>query len=200
MKGQGATEYLVLLAVVLIIALVSIALLGFFPGLSSGITDEQSRAYWSSASPISISEWGAKYATSIRSAMYLRIRNTGSYTVRIIGIFANSSNTSEGYSYTEDNFAPLSLSDYLYLSPGEEKYIGDQSYFSGLPQQRRVDAVLSSNPGLSWSVWGFSSICQQGDTGSLVADGFGFEYIQYVEGQQVTKRQVASVQLQIRCG
>jgi len=30
--GQGATEYLVLLAVVLIVALVSVALLGFFPG------------------------------------------------------------------------------------------------------------------------------------------------------------------------
>lgn len=46
MKGQGATEYLVLLAVVLIIALVSIALLGFFPGLASDAKITQSNAYW----------------------------------------------------------------------------------------------------------------------------------------------------------
>ncbi len=45
-KGQGATEYLVLLAVVLIIALVSIALLGFFPGLAGDAKITQSNAYW----------------------------------------------------------------------------------------------------------------------------------------------------------
>jgi hypothetical protein len=44
--GQGATEYLVLLAVVLIIALVSIALLGFFPGISSDAKITQSASYW----------------------------------------------------------------------------------------------------------------------------------------------------------
>ncbi len=196
-RAQGATEYLVLLAVVLIIALVSIALLGFFPGLSSGITDAQSRAYWSSSSPISITEWGAKYIASTRSAMYLRLKNSGSYPIRIVGILANSS---EGYAYTENNFDSLYLSDYLYLSPGEEKYIGDQDYFPGLPQRRRVDAILDNNPSLSWSAWGFSSVCPQGNTGSLVADKFGFEYVQYVEGQTITKKQVAQVRLVIKCG
>jgi hypothetical protein len=46
-RGQGATEYLVLLAVVLIIALVSVALLGFFPGMASDSQVAQSQAYWS---------------------------------------------------------------------------------------------------------------------------------------------------------
>ncbi len=55
-KGQGATEYLVLLAVVLVIALVSIALLGFFPGLATDARITQSRSYWQSASPIAITE------------------------------------------------------------------------------------------------------------------------------------------------
>jgi len=55
MKGQGATEYLVLLAVVLIIALVSISLLGFFPGLASDAKITQSTTYWrGEARPISI--------------------------------------------------------------------------------------------------------------------------------------------------
>lgn len=57
LRGQGATEYLVLLAVVLIIAIVTIALLGFFPGTSSDAKISESRIYWSGvASPISIKE------------------------------------------------------------------------------------------------------------------------------------------------
>ena len=62
MKGQGATEYLVLLAVVLIIALVSISLLGFFPGLASDAKITQSTTYWrGEARPLSIidSSFGA---------------------------------------------------------------------------------------------------------------------------------------------
>jgi hypothetical protein len=50
--GQGATEYLVLPAVVLIVALVSVALLGFFPGMASDAQITQSQAYWQSAQPI----------------------------------------------------------------------------------------------------------------------------------------------------
>lgn len=56
-KGQGATEYLVLLAVVLIVAMVAIALLGFFPGLAGDAKKTQSDAYWrGEARPFSIIE------------------------------------------------------------------------------------------------------------------------------------------------
>ncbi|MEM2137674.1 MAG: hypothetical protein QW568_01145 [Candidatus Anstonellaceae archaeon] len=57
MRGQGATEYLVLLAVVLILAIVTIALLGFFPGTAGDARITESRAYWSGvASPLSIED------------------------------------------------------------------------------------------------------------------------------------------------
>ncbi|VVB58689.1 Uncharacterised protein [Candidatus Anstonella stagnisolia] len=56
-KGQGATEYLVLLAVVLMIALVSIALLGFFPGLAGDAKVTQSASYWKGARPFGITEY-----------------------------------------------------------------------------------------------------------------------------------------------
>ncbi len=56
-KGQGATEYLVLLAVVLIVAMVAIALLGFFPGLAGDAKKAQSDAYWrGEARPFAIIE------------------------------------------------------------------------------------------------------------------------------------------------
>jgi len=58
-KGQGATEYLVLLGAVLIVALVALALLGFFPGLSSDAKIQQSQAYWTGeAQPFAIVDYG----------------------------------------------------------------------------------------------------------------------------------------------
>ena len=53
-KGQGATEYLVLLAVVLIVAMVAIALLGFFPGMSYDAKKSEADSYWQSARPFEI--------------------------------------------------------------------------------------------------------------------------------------------------
>ena len=53
-RGQGATEYLVLLAVVLIVALVSVALLGFFPGMASDAKITESSGYWRAAKPFAI--------------------------------------------------------------------------------------------------------------------------------------------------
>ena len=56
-KGQGATEYLVLLAVVLIVAMVAIALLGFFPGLAGDAKIAQSDSYWrGTARPFAVLE------------------------------------------------------------------------------------------------------------------------------------------------
>jgi len=56
-KGQGTIEYLIILAVVIVIALVVVGVMGWFPGLGTGITEQQSRAYWKSTAPLSISDW-----------------------------------------------------------------------------------------------------------------------------------------------
>ena len=49
MRAQGATEYLIFLAVVLIIAVATTALLGFFPGTAPDAMISESRAYWRGA-------------------------------------------------------------------------------------------------------------------------------------------------------
>ncbi len=56
-KGQGTTEYLIILAVIIVVALVVVGVMGWFPGLGTGITESQSKAYWKSASPIAITDW-----------------------------------------------------------------------------------------------------------------------------------------------
>jgi hypothetical protein len=53
-KGQVSTEYLVILAVVLVIALVVVYLVGGFAGLGAGSLETQSKSYWGSTSPFAI--------------------------------------------------------------------------------------------------------------------------------------------------
>jgi uncharacterized protein (UPF0333 family) len=55
-RGQGSTEYLVVLVVVLVVAVIAIALLGGFTPFSVSTSIEQSQAYWHAATPFSIQE------------------------------------------------------------------------------------------------------------------------------------------------
>ncbi len=94
MKGQGATEYLVLLAVVLIIALVSIALLGFFPGLASDAKITQSNTYWrGQASPVSIVDHS--FDTTGNGSLVL-LNNAGSGTITITNMTVGGNGTVSG--------------------------------------------------------------------------------------------------------
>ena len=61
-RGQGATEYLVILGAVLLVALVIVSLLGWFPALGGSTREQQSKSYWAGASPFSIT--AVKHATN----------------------------------------------------------------------------------------------------------------------------------------
>jgi PKD repeat protein len=54
LRAQGPTEYLLVAAIVLVIALVSISLLGFFPGTASDAQVSQSQTYWVAARPTGV--------------------------------------------------------------------------------------------------------------------------------------------------
>lgn len=53
-KGQVSTEYLVILAVVLVVALIVVYLVGGFSGLGAGALETASKNYWGSTSPFAI--------------------------------------------------------------------------------------------------------------------------------------------------
>jgi len=53
-KGQVSTEYLVILAIVLVIALVVVYLVGGFAGMGAGTIETQSMQAWGAAAPFSI--------------------------------------------------------------------------------------------------------------------------------------------------
>ena len=48
-KAQGATEYLIILAVVIIIALIVVAAMGGIPGIGTGATERASKSFWDTA-------------------------------------------------------------------------------------------------------------------------------------------------------
>jgi len=193
--GQGATEYLVLLAVVLIVALVSVALLGFFPGMASDAQITQSQAYWQSSQPIAVIEAGARnYLTY--SFPYIRIRNSGAYPIRMTKMLGAGGSISG-----VDANGMANISDYYYMAPGEEKYFANIGAW-GVPAQRYIYLTTGSPTNSSSNtMFGLSSTCQNSSAspGMMVMKDFGFEYIEYIEGQQITKRQVGSKPLIVKC-
>lgn len=59
LKGQVSTEYLVILAVVLVVALVVVFLVGGFSGMGAASLETQSKNYWGGASPFAIKTFKA---------------------------------------------------------------------------------------------------------------------------------------------
>ena len=97
-KGQGATEYLVLLAVVLIVALVSVALLGFFPGMAADARIAQSSSYWrGQARPFAILDNACTAAGSC-TVVLQNMEALGPYTITNLQIANGSNGTSTSFS------------------------------------------------------------------------------------------------------
>ena len=194
MKGQGATEYLVLLAVVLIVALVSVALLGFFPGMASDAQITQSQTYWKSAQPISILESAAKFNSGDGlTYLYLRVRNSGAYPIRITGIVGADGGKATQFNGYNCGISPpssVNIGDYFYMGPGEEKYFAWSAAFGTSCDWRLYAIAGASN---SIFVGGTSSLCQNSVTspGTLDYKSIGFEYTEYLDNnQQITKKQI----------
>jgi hypothetical protein len=187
--GQGATEYLVLLAVVLIVALVSVALLGFFPGMASDAQIEQSQMYWQSASPVSVIETGASYLSSSYSFMYLRVRNSGAYPVRIVALLGGDTKSGRlPQVYSNILSTTYNISEVFYLAPGEEKFFGYYVPF-GLPYDREFKVYVGDSASATNNLQAAKTICSAAGQGTIVINNFGFEHVLYVDGQQITKKQ-----------
>lgn len=77
-KGQVSTEYLVILAVVLVIALVVVFLVSQGSQVGAGVTESQSKNYWAAQTPFSITNYRAT-ATAVE--MELTNRDTDTVTL-----------------------------------------------------------------------------------------------------------------------
>jgi len=81
-RGQGTTEYLIILAIVIVIALVVVGVLGGFPSIGTGISQGQSKAYWGSVQPLSLIDWVVSTTTG---SLVLQNNTSGTITmVRVV--------------------------------------------------------------------------------------------------------------------
>jgi hypothetical protein len=85
-KGQGTTEYLIILAVIIVIALIVVGVMGWIPGIGTGITESQSRAYWQSTSPFAITLYEVSESGAGSSDLVLRNQTSNTLTVTAIDI------------------------------------------------------------------------------------------------------------------
>lgn len=195
-KAQGATEYLVLLGVVLLIALVAIALLGFFPGLSADAQATESKAYWSSAYPLAIVEWDAmgKISTSLTNP-YLRIRNVANYPITITAVLGGNN---QSINFLTNGVAPVPITNSGVIQPGQEI-----SVYSSLHSGSATNYFTVSLPGTGGlaNLAAGKSICSTTgpNFGYLWIDSFGFQYNVTIEKQQISKREVGTIPIMIKC-
>ncbi len=82
-RGQAATEYMIILAVVIIIALIVVGVMGGIPGIGSGAKTKASAAYWSQAD-IAIVAYSVTSASP--QTMTLKLRNNLRSTITITNV------------------------------------------------------------------------------------------------------------------
>jgi len=85
-RGQAAIEYLIILAVVVIIALIVIGVIGGFPGMTRGISERDSAAYWTSAD-VGITRY---FVSATANKTQLVVRNNRLFAINFTGISLDS--------------------------------------------------------------------------------------------------------------
>ena len=90
-KGQTAVEYLIILAVVIIIALIVIGVLGGIPGVGKGSGEKASKLFWSQA-PVGIDN----YAISAGGTDTIIVRNNLDTKLTLTTFSVNSVNVASG--------------------------------------------------------------------------------------------------------
>ena len=88
-QGQGTTEYLIVLAIVIVIALVVVGVLGGFPKLGAGIGESQSKAYWGAIHPLGFVDWSIPSSGNGS----IIVQNNSIFSVTLVDINWNGAST-----------------------------------------------------------------------------------------------------------
>jgi hypothetical protein len=83
-RAQGATEYLIILAVVIVIALIVIGVLGGIPGIGDPSGQQAAEAYWSTAD-VGVQDY---YASATSDRLVMTAKNNQDDIIKIISIVA----------------------------------------------------------------------------------------------------------------
>jgi hypothetical protein len=125
-KGQATIEYLVLVAVAIIIALVIFGFLGWIPGMAGTLRERQAKIYWASAYPVSIKD----YKITSEGATFL-MENVMGEPVKLSNITAELTNGTtvtgdfnpSGYKLIQGEARVFTVSE-INCTPGADFEIG----------------------------------------------------------------------------
>ena len=97
LRGQGATEYLMLLGTVLIVALVAVSLLSYTPSVAGDLLQQESQLYWrGQAKPFTIAEskatasTGAVCGDATNMNMTLVVKNNEKWRLDLDEVYVDS--------------------------------------------------------------------------------------------------------------
>ena len=137
MRGQGATEYLVVLGAVLLVSLVVVSATASFSSSQVSMKQQQSQSYWSSLSPIRVISSKVVY-----NNLVLQVQNTGTSTIRLDGVNVGGADLPFYPYYSGDYYGPAycsrpndnfsaTMSCALIIGSGESVYVAVQGAISG---------------------------------------------------------------------
>jgi len=216
-RAQGATEYLVVLGTVLTISLVSIALLGNTPGLSKNQFVSQNQLYWKSTTPISvdpISYTWVHWLYNDRNEIGFWVTNNGNYPITITKILGGNHSVDSVLVLRGGSWVLENISAEHYVAPGERTWFGyprtgadnSETYWFGI---RLASDIGNSDCQNGYILCGAQTRCYGTFTGGhwenvscgalLNIPNFGFEYIEHVEGREITKRMIGTESLIGEC-
>ena len=108
-RGQASAEYLVLMAMALVLMLILVALLGGFDGAIGGVSENEASIYWEgTARPFSITAWGQSGDT-----LYLNVVNMGNEHLFLRKIYVNNvvADLEPGWSWRSTSAKTISIPD-----------------------------------------------------------------------------------------
>jgi hypothetical protein len=120
-KAQTATEYMIILAVVIIIALIVVGVLGGIPGIGGGARARASASYWQTAD-IAIVAFKMVNGAGGAGAQSLKIRNNLRDTITINNVSLSTTGSGTVASFKEVNGSTV-------LAPGETDTISNDRTF-----------------------------------------------------------------------
>lgn len=117
MKAQVSSEYMVILAVVLVLAIIAAMLTSGIIGTSGSVNEQQSRGYWVVAAPLSV--LGQKYSGNV---FQLEIQNSLPRSVQVSQISIAGTAYSTGLTLEAGETGTFNLTLGSSCGPGGKSY------------------------------------------------------------------------------
>ncbi len=186
-KGQGASEYLILLGAVLLIGLVVIALLGYYPGTSNDISKSQTSLYWSTAKPLAVREAHGGTRQCMYDTALLVVKNLGSDRLIIKGVSINGGYGNGQISYGND-VSQLDSHNHIRAGPG-----------LCLDNQAN-NCTISVNPGQQIYLQADDNgVCGTGQSGNSIVQSAQAKLAIYYESYGLTQTETSDIKINLDC-